>query len=92
MNSKTGCVIKATLSVALFSVLVIGGGCETSAQTGSLIGVGVGAAVGQWIGKDTEGTLIGAGVGAAAGYMIGNEMDKKESREREEQRLHDDQP
>lgn len=56
-------------------------GCATNAKTGSLIGAGVGAAVGQWIGGDTEGTLIGAGAGAAAGYMIGNEADKEESRE-----------
>ncbi len=52
-------------------------GCESDAQTGALIGAGVGAIAGQAIGGDTEGTLIGAGVGAAGGYMIGNESDKK---------------
>jgi hypothetical protein len=56
-------------------------GCATNAKTSSLIGAGLGAAVGQWIGDDTEGTLIGAGVGATAGYMIGNEADKEESRD-----------
>ena len=60
---------------------ILNSGCATNAKTGSLIGAGVGAAVGQWIGGDTEGTLIGAGAGAAAGYMIGNEADKEESRE-----------
>ena len=52
-------------------------GCESDAQTGALIGVGVGALAGQAIGGDTEATLIGAGVGAAGGYIIGNESDKK---------------
>ena len=52
-------------------------GCESDAQTGTLIGAGVGAIAGQAIGGDTEGTLIGAGVGAVGGYIIGNESDKK---------------
>ena len=52
-------------------------GCESDAQTGALIGAGVGAIAGQAIGGDTEATLIGAGAGAAGGYMIGNESDKK---------------
>jgi len=56
-------------------------GCATSAKTGTFVGAAVGAAAGQWIGKDTEGTLIGAGVGAAAGYMIGNEKDKEKARQ-----------
>ena len=61
------------VSLGLASV----GGCESDAQTGALIGAGVGAIAGQAIGGDTEGTLIGAGAGAAGGYMIGNESDKK---------------
>jgi len=52
-------------------------GCETDAQTGGLLGAGIGAAAGQVIGGSTEGTLIGAGVGAVGGYIIGNESDKK---------------
>ena len=52
-------------------------GCESDAQTGALIGTGVGAIAGQAIGGDTEGTLIGAGAGAVGGYIIGNESDKK---------------
>ncbi len=91
MNPKLGRVTKPVLSLLLSSVVVIGGGCATSGRTGSLVGAGLGAAVGQWIGKDTEGTLIGTGVGAAAGYMIGNEMDKEESRRRERE-TYDDQP
>ena len=75
-----------TMLAALFffTAAILIGGCATNAKTGSLIGAGVGAAVGQWIGKDTEGTLIGAGAGAAAGYMIGNEADKEKSREDDE--------
>lgn len=67
-------------SLPLLAGILISG-CATSAKTGTLIGAAVGAAAGQWIGKDTEGTLIGAGVGAAAGYMIGNEEDKEKSRQ-----------
>ena len=63
--------------VAVSLGLVFVGGCESDAQTGALIGAGVGALAGQAIGGDTEGTLIGAGAGAAGGYMIGNESDKK---------------
>lgn len=72
-----------TLLVAFLPCVaaVLISGCATSAKTGSLIGAGIGAAAGQWIGGDTEGTLIGAGVGAAAGYMIGNEEDKEKSRQ-----------
>ncbi len=42
-------------------------GCN-DAQSGALLGAGIG----QVIGGDTEATLIGAGVG----YIIGNESDK----------------
>ncbi len=68
------------LTISLTIFIVIGAfwicGCESDAQTGALIGAGVGGVAGQAIGGDTEATLIGAGVGAAAGYMIGNERDK----------------
>ena len=65
------------LVVAVSLGLAFVAGCESDAQTGALIGAGVGAIAGQAIGGDTEGTLIGAGVGAAGGYIIGNEQDKK---------------
>ena len=51
-------------------------GCQTDAQTGGLIGLGVGALAGQAIGGNTGGTLIGAAVGGGLGYIIGNESDK----------------
>ncbi len=46
-------------------------GCN-DAQSGALLGAGIGALAGQAIGGDTKATLIGAGVG----YIIGNESDK----------------
>ena len=51
------------------------GGCN-DAQSGTLLGAGIGALAGQAIGGDTEATLIGTAVGAGAGYVIGNESDK----------------
>ena len=74
MTKKT---ITILLLIAVSIGMVFTAGCESDAQTGALIGAGVGALAGQAIGGDTEGTLIGAGVGAAGGYMIGNEQDKK---------------
>jgi len=62
--------------VAVSLGLVFAAGCESDAQTGTLIGTGIGALAGQAIGGDTEATLIGAGVGAVGGYIIGNERDK----------------
>ena len=68
-------IILMVVVVSLGLVLVAG--CESNAQTGALIGTGIGAIAGQAIGGDTEGTLIGAGAGAIGGYIIGNEGDKK---------------
>jgi len=63
--------------VVLISGMLVFGGCESDAQTGALLGSGVGALAGQAIGGDTKSTLIGAGIGGAGGYMIGAEKDKK---------------
>ena len=51
-------------------------GCQNDAQTGALLGAGIGVLAGQAIGGDTEGTVIGAAAGAGLGYIIGNESDK----------------
>lgn len=83
-STKRTSTTVATLLVCSLAALI--GGCATIAKTGTLIGAGIGAAAGQWIGDDTEATLIGAGVGAAAGYMIGNEADKQQYQDR----VHDD--
>jgi outer membrane lipoprotein SlyB len=57
-------------------------GCQSDAQSGALIGAGIGALAGQAIGGDTEATLIGTAVGAGAGYVVGNESDKAKDRQR----------
>jgi len=64
------------------AVLFLGSGCESDAQTGALLGAGIGALAGQAIGRDTTGTLIGTAVGAGAGYAVGNESDKNKERNR----------
>lgn len=55
---------------------------ESRTKEGVLVGAGLGAALGQAIGKDTKGTLIGAGIGAAlggiGGSQIGAYMDRQE--------------
>ena len=63
------------VAVGLGSAFVAG--CESGAQTGSVIGALAGAGIGQLAGGDTEATLIGAAVGGGVGYMLGNESDKK---------------
>ena len=70
-------VLAAALLLAASPALT---GCESDAQTGALIGAGLGAVAGQAIGGDSEATLIGAAVGGGAGYLVGNEADKKDPR------------
>lgn len=54
-------------------------GCESDAQSGTVIGALAGAGIGQLAGHSPESTLIGAAVGGGAGYMVGNEQDKKKA-------------
>ena len=78
MNSRT----MRRLSLLIVSVsMLMSGGCESDAQTGGLVGAGIGALAGQAIGGDTTGTLIGAAAGAGIGYVIGNEGDKEKARD-----------
>lgn len=74
-------VFQALLCVGL----VVPAGCATKGRTGALAGGGVGAIIGQAVGRDTEATLIGAAVGTGVGYIIGNEMDKKDAKALEAQ-------
>ena len=78
--------LSALAGIAVLGMGVFGTGCETDAQTGSLIGAGIGALAGQAIGRDTTGTLVGTAIGAGAGYAVGNESDKSKDRHRR----HDD--
>lgn len=70
-------------SLLLAAIVLIGllftVGCESDAQTGGLLGAGVGALAGQAIGRSTESTLIGTAVGGGAGYIIGAERDRKKT-------------
>lgn len=45
-------------------------------QKGAAIGAGIGALLGQAIGRDTEGTLLGAGIGTVVGAIAGNAVDQ----------------
>lgn len=64
-----------TLTLTMISLTL--GGCQTDAQTGTLLGAGIGALAGQAIGHDTGATVLGTAIGASLGYMIGNESDKQ---------------
>lgn len=81
---------RLNLSSLLFAgaLVPLGGvvGCQTDAQTGALIGTGVGALIGQAAGGSSEATLLGAGIGAGVGYVAGNQSDKRDA-EQERERL-----
>ena len=76
---KTGWVSLA--AAVLICGTITTGGCDSDAKTGTLIGAGLGAALGAGLDHKNRGrgALIGAGVGGAGGYMVGNESDKKKS-------------
>lgn len=52
-------------------------------QKGAAIGAGVGAIMGQAIGRNTEGTLLGAGIGTLFGAIVGNAVDQSNQAARE---------
>ncbi|MBN2513451.1 MAG: glycine zipper 2TM domain-containing protein [Sedimentisphaerales bacterium] len=81
---KNSVMCMLVLSVAASSVLI--SGCEKKWQSGTLIGAGAGAAIGQAAGGNTEGTLIGAGVGALAGGLIGGAMDSSDAKKADEKK------
>ena len=67
---------RLVLAGSLAFGLLAAGGCSR-AESGSLLGAGLGALAGQAIGGDTEATLIGTAIGAGVGYVAGNEQDKR---------------
>jgi uncharacterized protein YcfJ len=71
--------------VAISTIFMVG--CDTAAQSGTLIGAGGGALAGQAIGHNTTGTLIGTGVGAVGGYIVGNEMDKSKAKQQQQSQI-----
>ena len=78
-----------TVLLVLFACMVFAfiAGCENEAQSGALIGAGLGTAIGAIAGGDSQDMLIGAGVGTAAGYFLGNESDKKKTELTHQQQL-----
>ena len=74
MNRKLVTIIALLAVLSCYALIA---GCESDAQSGGLIGAGVGALAGQAIGGNTQSTLIGTAIGGGAGYAVGNERDKK---------------
>ena len=70
------------LFVLLLSVMLLSAACATvppdryNTQKGAAIGAGIGALLGQAIGRDTESTLLGAGIGTVIGAVAGNAVDQ----------------
>jgi len=73
---------KIILTVILPSLMLLAVSCATvpqdryNTQKGAAIGAGIGALLGQAIGRDTEGTLLGAGIGTVIGAIAGNAVDQ----------------
>ena len=73
---------KNILGLLLLSVMFLSVSCATipedryNTQKGAVIGAGIGALLGQAIGRDTEGTLLGAGIGTVIGAIAGNAVDQ----------------
>ena len=72
-----------TLIVLLLSLMFLSVSCATTqpdrynTQRGAAIGAGIGALMGQAIGRDTEATLLGAGIGTLVGAIAGNAVDQE---------------
>lgn len=79
MNRKQLSIVGISALLVLCTTVPFIVGCESDAQTGTLLGAGTGALAGQAIGRNRKSTVIGTAVGTGAGYMIGNEMDKKKT-------------
>ena len=73
---------KYALLVLFLSTMILSASCATipedryNTQKGAAIGAGIGALLGQAIGRDTEGTLLGAGIGTVIGAIAGNAVDQ----------------
>jgi outer membrane lipoprotein SlyB len=73
---------KNILTIIILSVMFLSVSCATvpqdryNTQKGAAIGAGIGALLGQAIGRDTEGTLLGAGIGTVVGAIAGNAVDQ----------------
>ena len=71
------------LIVLLLFLMFLSVSCATrqperyNTQKGAAVGAGIGALMGQAIGRDTEATLLGAGIGTLVGAMAGNAVDQE---------------
>jgi len=84
---------KTNLLILLISIMLLSASCVTTqpdrynTQRGAMIGAGIGALMGQAIGRDTEGTLLGAGIGTLVGAIAGNAVDQEHQAARDAARL-----
>ena len=71
-------MLMGVLCVMCLAGILVLVGCENQAQTGALVGGGLGAGGGAIIDHrhPAQGAVIGGVVGGLAGYIIGNEQDK----------------
>lgn len=78
-------IFSLLLTVLMFSVV----SCADiprdryNTQKGAAVGAGVGAIMGQAIGRDTNSTLLGAGIGTLVGTIFGNAIDQQHQAARE---------
>ena len=84
---------KNILIAILLSLMFLSVSCATTqpdrynTQRGAAIGAGIGALMGQAIGRDTEATLLGAGIGTLVGAIAGNAADQDYQAARDASRL-----
>ena len=70
------------ITLMLLAILGITASCagvppdRYNTQRGAAVGAGIGALMGQAIGRDTGGTLLGAGIGTLLGAIVGNAADQ----------------
>lgn len=69
--------------ILLLSLMFLSVSCATTqpdrynTQRGAAIGAGIGALLGQAIGRDSEATWLGAGIGTLVGAIAGNAIDQE---------------
>jgi uncharacterized protein YcfJ len=80
---------QTSITFILLTILAITASCagvpadRYNTQKGAAVGAGVGALMGQAIGRDTEATLLGAGIGTLLGAITGNAVDQSYQAARE---------
>jgi surface antigen len=74
MGRKLGWIMALLVALAT----VVGAGCATREQTGTLVGAGAGGVLGQVLTDSRWGALLGAAVGGFIGREVGQEMDERD--------------